>query len=206
MEFANEIRRKLTELASLDPDLHEWGAEKHGYRLNATATREQVERYEKKHRIRLPEPYVIFLLNVGNGGAGPGMGLYTFDESFSRFEEKCRWHESRNHAAPRLDLRFPTNSQLARALRSIQIERPIDWRELAKMPKISFHGPDDGVLEIADHSCCREYLVITGEQRGKVWNQGDSGEWLPDRKDDDFLDWYLTWLNGQISCLTEKKQ
>lgn len=41
---------------------------------------QDIYNYENKYNIKLPEEYIFFLTQVGNGGAGPYYGLYPLEE------------------------------------------------------------------------------------------------------------------------------
>lgn len=75
---------KITELINLareaDEKCEEFGASKHRYKLNPVISLSQVRDFEQRHKIKLPQGYVDFLTQVGNGGAGPDYGIYSLEE------------------------------------------------------------------------------------------------------------------------------
>jgi hypothetical protein len=73
------IREKLAQLQSLDVSCQVFGAEKHRYQLGPCLTETEVRAFEAKHQVKLPDDYREFLLEMGNGGAGPGHGLNALD-------------------------------------------------------------------------------------------------------------------------------
>lgn len=198
----DDIRQKLAELQRLDSRLQFWGARNHGYRLHAPLAEQELRRYEEQYGVRFPEPYASFLLELGNGGAGPGVGLYTLSESVSKFEEKCDWCEKRRYVRPRLDLPFPANSMLAEVMCKIWERVANDIYEQMKRPKVHLPFNIDGVMEVSNESCCQLYLVVTGDQRGNLWSAGNQeDDWLPAGHDPnrlDFLDWYESWLDSSL--------
>src|SRR5260221_586174 len=42
-----------------------------GFALNPALTEAEIQSYEQRHHIQLPEDYRLFLRDAGNGGAGP---------------------------------------------------------------------------------------------------------------------------------------
>lgn len=77
------IGRKLSALNQRDPRCSLFGARKHRYRLKATITESDVQAFEARHSIQLPPGYRQFILQIGNGGAGPYYGLESLtDESY----------------------------------------------------------------------------------------------------------------------------
>lgn len=92
-EWVSRILAKLAgldvlpaeEAAGRDEDEHDRNTrEYYGLSLNPKATVAEVEAFERWYGIRLPADYRAFVLEVGNGGCGPGSieeGLYPFQSS-----------------------------------------------------------------------------------------------------------------------------
>src|SRR5437899_422192 len=64
-----------------------FGSEKHGFRLNPPLTEAELDAFEKKNHVRLPNDYRTFLKDAGNGGAGPFYGLLPLEE----WDGFCGW-------------------------------------------------------------------------------------------------------------------
>src|SRR5947209_1602571 len=79
---------------------------KHKGCVNPVLSEEELVAFERKHRITLPEEYRTFLLEVGNGGLGPGDGLSALDEA------------ARRSPSPDLDKAFPFSFRLYEAERA----------------------------------------------------------------------------------------
>jgi hypothetical protein len=75
------MRLKLILRRVLDPGLVVFGADEHRYRLRPPVSIEQLRDFEKLHGITLPSDYRQFLLQAGNGGAGPYYGILPLEES-----------------------------------------------------------------------------------------------------------------------------
>ena len=73
------LRELVRRAGQVDRQYKVFGAERHKYRLNPTVSPEEVARFEAKYHVKLPEEYVFFLTQVGNGGAGPYYGLYPLE-------------------------------------------------------------------------------------------------------------------------------
>jgi hypothetical protein len=74
MTFVKQLERikhKLDQLRQLDRELRLFGASTHEYTLNPALTLEQARAFEAVHKVELPEEYVAFLTQLGDGGAGP---------------------------------------------------------------------------------------------------------------------------------------
>src|SRR5688572_19502657 len=76
MSFSKEVLQKIEQLRSRDAAFELFGASTHRYKFNPPLQPEQVAAFEASHAVRLPEDYRDFILNVGNGGAGPCYGIY----------------------------------------------------------------------------------------------------------------------------------
>jgi hypothetical protein len=71
-----EIRQKLVRLAERDPDCQVFGSQAHRYALGPRLSQDRLSGMERDFRATLPEQYRAFLLELGNGGAGPYYGLF----------------------------------------------------------------------------------------------------------------------------------
>jgi hypothetical protein len=86
------IRDGLERLRTAKRQPNVFGAESHGFKLHPPLSESTVGKFEAKYRIRLPEEYRGFLINLGNGGAGPFYGLFKLGEmddchDFQKWEE-----------------------------------------------------------------------------------------------------------------------
>jgi hypothetical protein len=77
-DWIARLMAKLDRLRRADPEFIAYGAADHWYRLGPKLTPSWVAWLEAKYGIELPEPYRRFLLEAGNGGAGPHNGLMRF--------------------------------------------------------------------------------------------------------------------------------
>jgi SMI1 / KNR4 family (SUKH-1) len=74
------IKNAVAALAERDRALEHFGALGHRYRLNAQLTESEIAAFEQHYGARLPEDYRGFLIQVGNGGAGPHYGIFKLGE------------------------------------------------------------------------------------------------------------------------------
>ncbi|MDQ8705209.1 SMI1/KNR4 family protein [Streptomyces sp. LHD-70] len=72
---ADAVRARLREGAALDPGCERFGADTHRYALSAAPGEAEVRAFEEAHGVRLPLEYRSFVVDVGDGPAGPGHGL-----------------------------------------------------------------------------------------------------------------------------------
>lgn len=178
MASIQTIRAKLDRLRAVDPQFKLFGADTHRYKLDATLTGAQIEAFEQSQGIKLPDGYRTFLMELGNGGAGPGYGMLPLG-----FHPK-----------------YMTN------LPPDLLARPFQHRE-AWHPQITSAADDewycaDHWIQGTVHLChfgCGYYalLVVSGAEYGQIWNDDrSSDEGIYPDPSGDFLTWYEDWLDA----------
>ncbi len=84
LKSRHPVSRLVLELArvrALDPRYQVFGASEHRYELGAPLSAASLAAFEERERVRLPASYRAFLRHAGDGGAGPGYGLYSLAEA-----------------------------------------------------------------------------------------------------------------------------
>jgi len=76
-----EIIDRLDFLRRTDPGFTRFGSAGHRYLLNQPLTESAVTAFEVRCGVSLPKDYRTFLLEVGDGGAGPFYGVFRLDRS-----------------------------------------------------------------------------------------------------------------------------
>lgn len=190
-----EIMAEVAELKQIDPDYSAFGAEDHQYRFPPPLSETALQTFESAHRCQLPRDYRNFLIQVGNGGAGPYFGLLPLNVQKPvdfRFEDEQAM----------LDLGSPFPYQEA---------WNADW---VKEHDFDLERPDDGNLEsywLPSHirgslPICHfghgdaYLLVLNGPEAGHIWVDGRgnySGVFPLELAGEriGFLDWYGYWLD-----------
>lgn len=80
-----EIIRKINTLRDLDKDFKTFGSSSHEYAFNEKLSEVELEHFEKKYDIILPDGYRLFLKLIGNGGAGPFYGINKLENSIPEY-------------------------------------------------------------------------------------------------------------------------
>lgn len=150
--------------------------------LNPPLTESEIEVFEKRHHISLPEPYREFLLQIGNGGQGPDFdGIVALEASVPAQDD-------------RPDLPF---------LLIEYWESPIEDTEADEKKRHAafYHGQ----LYLCTDGCDYDWvLIVTGEERENVWMRSSVGI-APCTHRIDFLRWYEYWLDvGDESFSSEQ--
>jgi hypothetical protein len=146
--------------------------------LNSCLTPREIEEFEKRYRIHLPQDYSRFLIEIGNGGSGPPYyGFMPLAGTIKTVTDKKF----------RPDLPFPLTEDWV-------WEDQGSWENGSpdSLDPIFLHGH----LCLGTEGCGEDWiLIVTGRERGNIWNRVDVGaiSCAPKR---DFLSWYEYWLDG----------
>jgi len=201
------ILDKLEQLRATDPKCLFFGVDTHRYRVGPQLSPTEVESIEKEYGVALPDDYAAFLVEVGNGGAGPGYGLqrFGFVHSVSRLPAVQPGgphrvvQKTRNATLSRQDL-FDASGRKVDPFEvgfnaSIKALAP-DGAIGPKAPSLPFPlseplrnaerdakwaalDPATGTLMLADYGCgMNAYLVLNGGFRGQIWVYDPNASWF----------------------------
>jgi hypothetical protein len=195
----NRIKKKLCEAREVDKKYKVFGASTHKYKIGPPVSIGDIDNFEKKYSITLPECYKSFLLTIGNGGgsyagsaAGPFYGIYPLGKNVDEILDK-----------PELFLK-----------NSVQIRPKITDEEWAKLTEHLVNDDDisdddydkemgkvfSGVLPIGSQGCSYLHaIVVSGEYSGRVVNIDLDLNKPKFCFEANFLDWYERWLDEIIS-------
>ncbi|MCI9353644.1 MAG: hypothetical protein HFE58_02385 [Firmicutes bacterium] len=205
-----EVERILEQARRMDPQLKMFGVADHQYRLGSPVDLAFVRTIEEAYHFRFPEDYVQFITEVGDGGAGPGYGLYPFGYY-------CTEVESTKEAKAReIYLRG-----LGRELKLLPIESEwledfcISKEEYEKNPekyfqggKGSFNWDNDtpyGFFHLGTYGCWRDFGLITaGERYGQVFIRDTEGAFELEARN--FQEFYQDWLNSILDTKQFQKE
>ena len=143
------VLQKLAKKRQVDSNCIAFGVKKHRYELNYPLGKWEVEEIEEKFHIKLPNDYRKFISYIGDGGAGPGYGLFPFRKSLKYLGSKIN--------RKKITKDFIRSDELAEDERS-----------------------DSGLLILCEHGCANDtFLVITGKERGHVWELIEWAGYIP---------------------------
>jgi hypothetical protein len=155
-----------------------YGVESHHYRLRPPASVSAIAEFEESHGVRLPEQYRRFLIEAGDGGAGPAHGLRPLASACAAEDgQGCR------------------PGHLTRECPYLPGPRyPWWWEDLYEDPP----GPDGmslpGTLLVCSGGSLQTRLIVAGPARGRLFNVDVDGMGPYVVEDRDFLSWYERWL------------
>lgn len=214
-----QIKEKLAELRMLDGEQDLFGAAFHGYKLNDVCSEKEIKDFEDRFGCVLPADYKAFLTKVGNGGAGPGYGVFALgymDRNFG-FEQ---WDSDFVNPDKRFKFTGPYNdtSMLYRgAPEKAGFPDPEEYEaEYEKWLEENSEDLEleywvehsmDGAVPICHHGCSiRSWLVVSGgAEHGTIWvddtpdERGVYPETLDGQPRIGFFEWYLDWLTKSIA-------
>ena len=200
------ISNKLQQLKSLDIHFQLFGAHRHHYQLNPVISLETIQQFEQTHLIGLPEDYVAFLTQLGNGGAGPFYGLEAFERIL--FVDLDRPNDN-NLLYPNLP--FP---HLVAWNEPFNATCDEDNEAEFEQQYFEFHQHQmDGTIAICNYGCGVSLnLVVNGTEYGHIWTDdraNDGGIYpsqeLGNTERLNFLDWYELWLDQSLVEIHEKQ-
>jgi SMI1/KNR4 family protein SUKH-1 len=204
---------KLERLRDADQELSLYGAHQHRYRLGPPLADGDLRRFERQHRMSLPVEYRAFLLQAGNGGAGPYAGLLPLEAALISADE--------GFLARPFPYRHWWNGVSPPDWWELPNAHELDERSAPHEADYSANVRVQGTLRLA-HEGCGYYciLVVSGAERGHVWGDeraGDGGIMpLPYRPGPyqiegssllpisgatarmTFLEWYEDWLDTSL--------
>ncbi len=200
-------------LAQRDQKRRVFGANGHGYKLNPPLPLAVIEAFEVRHGVSLREDYRRFLIEIGNGGAGPYYGVLPFGKDdddrdwdggglvgdpSKPFLHTSAWNlpESFWDGEPDWSPDTPIEEQ-DRLMEAWDRELEAHYWNPAIM---------NGAIPVCHRGCAlRQWLVIQGDQRGFVWNDSrvDNAGIAPVLDESGqpvtFADWYMGWLDNSMS-------
>jgi hypothetical protein len=194
------IKIKLRLAKNTDPFFENFGSKSHQYQLNKPLSIEEVEKFENKYKITLPQCYKSFLTEIGNGGieyqnsvvgnsgAGPYYGIFGLGHVYH----------------------FITDPTLKYLENEVYFNSKITEKEWFKnMPDhISDEDYDkeiakaySGILIIGFAGCSNFYgIILNGDDTGRVVHTYDEMQYCPHFvEQENFLDFYENWLDTIIS-------
>ncbi len=166
---------QLAGLARRDPDLTVFGASGHRYRLPAPLRHDQLLAIQDQYGFTVPDDYRAFVTTTGNGGPGPGYGLWPlglWDPTDRHLEA---WADGRWTDQPGRQFPHTAPWNLPGELLAEAPPEDAPWEELdAYADKADAAnrqpGLTDGAIPIAHLGCAIWLmLIVTGPERGNIW-------------------------------------
>lgn len=184
----------------------------HRYQLGPCLSEAEVSAFEARHSLSLPADYRAFLLEVGDGGAGPYYGLYSLAKALTIVQRKV------GNPPDVLSRPFPHAEPYLHPVDADDDVLEAFYSEVYDPQHVH------GTLPLADFGCGIDaLLVVNGAAHGTLWlddRYSENGVWplyvingvvdfTPDLfleadEDEDtvahcsFAEWYAGWLDERL--------
>lgn len=162
-----KLKELLEKSKAADSECKRFGAKSHHYEWNPPVSVDAVEQFEQKIGVTLPDDYRTFLLEAGNGGAGPFYGLFSLKD----VERWLTWDVE----PEKIPLLSPETDE----------EQFDDEDENWRCGCIPIGSQGDTYFT---------YLLVTGPNRGRVVYIEYDGGWVFFPREQSFISWYERWL------------
>lgn len=216
-EFAVELLRLASIARELDYECRLSGSDKHRYCFAPVKPLSEIRHFEARHHIKLPNEYVQFLTQVGNGGAGPDNGLYSLEElefynfsvhagrsvPYSLIREQADYHT------------LPYHSEKSPVFMDSGLSE-VRWRSFnTELDRLRYEGRDEeygekrrkmfnGTLKIVDSPDSTVIMLIChGDMSGQIAEMSDEYS-LPNYNGKSFQEWMLSYFKDVIRLLSKK--
>jgi hypothetical protein len=209
----HEIRANLLRLSTARPLPDVFGAAAHKFVLHPPLPETEVAAFERLHGLQLPLEYRRFLIEAGNGGAGPAYGMFSLGEHMEMRE--CVSFDEGEGGVGVLSAPFP-HSERWNDLTGEPTEEDEADEELYQQKSDAFNeryfdgALMNGAIPIAELGCGLQlWLVLTGPEAGNVWYDrrseygGIEPLSAPGSERVTFLQWYVSWLEKALEKLTD---
>lgn len=160
---------------------------------------EELIQFEENHQIELPMDYRAFLLHMGNGGLGPGLGILPLDLTRKYNDLHLPWTNPKIYNALFLHDDDKEDED--------EFDERVDdlLKDNGSKESQLFNAKDHGVLPIANMGCgTTALLVLNGKHKGQIWidlTATDAGLSL---LAENFIDWYNAWLDERTEKILAK--
>lgn len=202
-EQIERIKTKFDKLKQLDKNFEVFGSEKHKYKFNQTKSEKELIDFEENNGIKLPIEYKEFLMQIGNGGAGPYYGLEPIENGLFADLDYKNENNLNDLSKP-----FPHSKHWN-----------LDFGEVTDENEGAYFKQKDeeyyqnkwanGLLRVSNFGCgVSMNLVVNGKEYGNLWVDdrcNDQGiypnPYIENRKRITFLDWYELWIDTELKKL-----
>ncbi len=198
--FFATIPEKLAFLKQYDKNFQVFGSQRHRYLCNPPLEETEVAAWEQKYQVQLPKAYRDFIKTIGDGGAGPGYGLFPLYKALeSSYLQKPFVLESdfvveRSFDTGAYACEIGTCDENCTLCENAE-NCLLYWDDTENCFRY-----EQGALRLNSHGCTYyDVLVCKGVGVGSVWAANEANGMIA--LDIDFLQWYEYWLDDCIDTI-----
>ena len=187
-----------------------FGANGHQFALNAPLVETQVLTFERQHAIRLPPEYRRFLIELGNGGAGPYYGVHPLGTFDGVSDDVRPWDDFVGSLAEPFAFREPWNDLVDCPDHALADTDEEEYERRMNAFESRYWHPSvmNGAFPVCHKGCAlRIWLVVSGGEAGNVWcdDRADYGGIAPVLTHGGgratFGAWYIEWLDEALRAI-----
>ncbi|MBD5112878.1 MAG: SMI1/KNR4 family protein [Ruminococcaceae bacterium] len=183
MDFVTEVKSLAALARERNPNPQEFGAIKHKYLFDPPIGIDKVREFETASGLTLPEAYIQYLTQIGNGGAGPDYGLFPLEKI------KAIYDPNEEIFLDKKDI----DEEWAEICRAYDESLENDDSEYLKIEQRAFNGS-----VIIGTPGCTMYTILMckGENYGKIGiiDSDMVEEYVPQIFDKTFEEWILEYF------------
>lgn len=211
-EQLHRIKDKIEQLKKLDTLYSLFGSQRHLYKANPVMQLDKIRHFEDAYKLTLPEDYVKFLTEIGNGGVGPFYGLEPFENALFDDLDYQKPDSLLNPSKPFVHTE-PWNLDFPPPIEEFEKEKQYEIEQL-KFDELYYDKEQmNGTIAICNYGCgVILSLVVNGQEYGNIWtdDRGSCNGIYPScelgNKDKiGFLGWYELWLDNSLSEIQTKR-
>lgn len=190
---SNEILEILERAKRIDSRYELFGADKHKYRLNPPISASFVRALEEKYCFTFPTDYFHFITEIGDGGAGPEYGIFSFEDFIKKDFYTDYRNSLKNEFTPRPMTLDDTDYYIVTTKKNF-LENPSKYFVYEKADEDS-DCLYDGFYPFCTPGCYSDFgMVVTGEMRGKILFTDNMGAY--ELFANSFEEFYQNWLDS----------
>ena len=187
-----ELRTLLNKARAVDKYCNQFGADEHKYQWNPPASVEEVEDFEQKIGVRLPEEYRNFLLLAGNGGAGPYYGLFSLQKILYWLEDGM---DPKKEPVLHPGIEIPQVDEDEFEDDEEEYDQMLDDAEQENDSETEGENYLQGCIPIGSQGDSYfMYLLLSGPNEGRVVYVESELTYVFFPREQGFLAWYKRWL------------
>ena len=197
MPFAERIKTLAALAKKADPQCLVFGSEKHQYTFRPPIDKETVHAFESRTGLTLPEEYVRFLTEVGNGGAGIDYGLYSLEAV-----EKRVTPETASAGLTLFDYEDPAQVYFEKNMAMEELDEQYGEAAVEQCDAL-YADTVRGMLVIGTAGCTYDYFIMCqGKKQGYIgtldWNMEPEREDAPALFDLTLSEWLENYFKRII--------